>query len=457
MDTFRRLDVVPPAFELLRANPMYRVLTICLLFCCSTLVIAQEDDVEVIQAGHSKHGEVFNKGPRQQAYLMPGTGAIKFEVSSDVDQVQKFVEQGIGQLHGFWHFEAERSFRQAAMLDPECAIAYWGMAFANGSNDDRAKKFSKQAMKRIENASPRERLYIEALDQFINSDEKRKKKEAAFVSALENIVEEHPDDLEAKAFLGYALYRYRGSADKTHAEVDVILDQVLAKEKNHPVHHYRIHLWDHKSPQRALDSAAKCGPSADTIAHMWHMCGHIFSRVKRYDDASWFQEASARVDHRHMMHDRVLPDQIHNFAHNNEWLIRNLMHVGRIREAVDLAKNMTELPRHPEYNMLDKRKSASYGRDRLIDVLNKFELWEEAISFADTPYLEPTDDNEEQLKRLRLLGEAYARSDQLAAAHDVVHELEEHLDRVREEEPTEEEAQEKLDEKEEKEAEKKEG
>jgi len=435
----------------------YLPLILCLAI--STYVLAAtpatENDEDILE-GHSKHGEVFNEGPRQQAYLMPGTGAIKFEVTSDVDNVQKFIEQGIGQLHGFWYFEAERTFRQAAMLDPACAIAYWGMAFANNDNKDRGKDFVDRALELSDNASKREQQYIKALHTFLHSKKKNKKREAEFVTALEKIVEEHPDDLEAKAFLGYALYKYRGSADKTHAEVDVVLDSVLAKEKNHPVHHYRIHLWDHKSPQRALDSASKCGPSAEGIAHMWHMCGHIFSRVKRYGDAAWFQEASARVDHRHMMHDRVLPDQIHNFAHNNEWLIRNLMNVGRISEALDLAKNMIELPRHPKYNMLDKRKSTSYGRDRLMDVLNKFELWDEAIALAETPYLELTDDHEEQLKRLKLLGEAYARTDRLAKAHKVVEQLEAKLDEVREEPPTEEDAQKSLDEKAEKEKDKKE-
>ena len=57
---------------------------------------------EDLLAGHSKHGEVFNEGPRQQAYLMSGTGKIEFDVTTDVPTVQKFVEQGIGQLHGFW-------------------------------------------------------------------------------------------------------------------------------------------------------------------------------------------------------------------------------------------------------------------------------------------------------------------------------------------------------------------
>ena len=64
------------------------------------------------------------------------------------------------------------------------------------------------------------------------------------------------------------------------------------------------------------------------------MPGHIYSKRKRYHDAAWHQEASARVDHAHMMRDRVLPDQIHNFAHNNEWLCRNLITVGRVHDAV---------------------------------------------------------------------------------------------------------------------------
>lgn len=63
------------------------------------------------------------------------------------------------------------------------------------------------------------------------------------------------------------------------------------------------------------------------------MPGHIYSKMHRYHDAVYQQEAAARVDHFHMMHDRVLPDQIHNFAHNNEWCIRNMISIGRAHDA----------------------------------------------------------------------------------------------------------------------------
>lgn len=398
----------------------------------------QADDKEDAgpAAGHSRHGEVFNEGPRQQAALMPGMGDISFEVSSDEPLVQKFIEQGIGQLHGFWYFEAERSFRQAAMLDPECAIAYWGMAAANANNDDRARDFVEQAKELAGDATEREQMYISALHRYLTGDGKKKEREAAYVEDVEALIEKFPKDFEAKALLGFLLYKYRGSADRTHAEVDVVLDEILAKKKSHPVHHYRIHLWDQKSPQRALDSAAKCGPAAGGIAHMWHMCGHIFSRVKRYGDAAWFQEASARVDHRHMMHDMVLPDQIHNFAHNNEWFIRNMMNVGRTREAISLARNMIELPRHPKYNTLEKRKSSGYGRDRLMNVLERFELWDEAIALGESAYLEPTEKEDHQLKRLRLLGIARASRGDLEEANRIVDELQSRVELVKAEPPT---------------------
>src|SRR6478752_5678971 len=91
--------------------------------------------------GHSYHGEVFDEGPRQKAYLMTGMPKIHFPVTTKSTEAQAFVEQGVGQLHGFWYYEAERSFRQAAMIDKDCAMAYWGMAQANIDNGTRAQKF----------------------------------------------------------------------------------------------------------------------------------------------------------------------------------------------------------------------------------------------------------------------------------------------------------------------------
>ncbi len=357
---------------------------------------------ETIPAGHSAHGEAFNEGPRQAAYFMGTTGNVHFPITVASREVQEFFDQGIGQLHGFWYFEAERSFRHIAALEPACAMAYWGMAMANINNRRRAKEFIREAVRRKDAVSTREQLWIESLEHFYLGDEKdSKRRSRQLIRDLEEIVHQYPDDIEAKAFLVVAIYqnrRYHPIA--SHQAVNSLIQQVLDANPMHPVHHYSIHLWDYEKPERALASAALCGQSAPGIAHMWHMPGHVFSRLHRYADTAWQQEASARVDHAQMMRNRVLPDQIHNFAHNNEWLIRNLNHLGRVRDAVDLAKNMIELPRHPKYNLPVKRgSSAAYGRLRLMETLVRYELWEELRNLAGTVYLEPAETTADQIQR----------------------------------------------------------
>lgn len=347
--------------------------------------------------GHSYHGDVFNEGPRQAAVLIPGTGDVNFPVTTSSEEAQQFFNQGIGQLHGFWDFEAERSFRQAAAIDPDCAMAYWGMAQANFSNAKRAGGFIKKASERREKVSEREQLYIDGLAKYFE-DPKRDSKARLrdLLRVYEGIVEKHPDDLEAKAFLAKQSYlNNRGGLKYTsHYAHNLLIGEILATDPDHPAHHYRIHLWDGEKPAQAVASSALCGPAAPAIAHMWHMPGHTYSKLKRYHDASWQQEASARIDHAHMIRYQIVPDQIHNFAHNNEWLIRNLNHLGRAEEAVDLAKNMIELPRLAKFEGEgEKRKykpngSWRYGRQRLRDTLVRFELWEPLIgAAAHSPYL----------------------------------------------------------------------
>ena len=379
--------------------------------------------------GHSYHGEVFNEGPRQKAYLMEGMPKIKFPVTTISPEAQQFIEQGIGQVHGFWYYEAERSFRQAALLDKDCAMAYWGMALANIDNADRGKKFMEECVKHKGGVSERETMYIDALDAWFKADNnKRKERNEAFTRSLERILYKYPDDLEARSFLALQLWKNRdaGIPISSNLAIDALQQQVLDKDGLHPTHHYRIHLWDYEKSDKALASAALCGQGSPGIAHMWHMPGHIYSREKRYEDACYQQEASARVDHAHMMRDRVLPDQIHNFAHNNEWLIRDMIFVGRMRDAIDLAKNMISLPRHPKYNSLS-RGSSSFGRMRLFEALSRFEAWDELITLAGTSYLEPTDNPDEQVKRLRALGEAFYRKGDAALGDLQLADLEQRL------------------------------
>ena len=358
------------------------------------LPLAAKDDLENpdTPAGHSFHGEVFNEGPRQAAVLIPGTGEVHLAVTTDSEEARRFFSQGVGQLHGYWFFEAERSFRQAATLDPDAAMFYWGMAMANFTNDTRGRKFIEEAVRHKAGASPREQLWIDGLAAYFRDPKADAKKRLQdYVGSLETILERHPDEVEAEVFLLHQVF-YNSGKDlpiSSHYAMNLLAEKILTKYPNHPANHFQIHLWDKENPSLALKAAANCGPSAPGIAHMWHMPGHTYSKLQRYDDAVWQQEASARVDHAHMIRYRIVPDQIHNFAHNNEWLIRNLDFLGQHHRAIELARNMISLPRLAKFKTVNKKEvfdpaggSWQYGRQRLRDTLVRYEDWNRLVTLS---------------------------------------------------------------------------
>mgnify|MGYP003664314290 FL=1 len=396
--------------------------------------------------GHSRHGETFDEGPRSAAYLMKGLGdAVHFPVAGLSEEAQKFFDQGITQQHGFWHFEAERSFRQVALLHPDCAMAYWGMARANDEHAERAAGFLASALQRSKNAPKREQAWIDAWAAYYQIDAKLRKElqsgdkkrieiatkaivaktkdrkkelldklDKKLLKDLGTIVFDYPDDTEAKAFLAiqnWLAYRWGGGVQiVSHTAINALLDQVFAKQPLHPAHHYRIHLWDREDARRALDSAAKNGFSAPAIAHQWHMPGHIYAKLNRHFDAAWQQEASGRADHAHMMRDGVMPFLIHNYGHNQEWMARSMAHSGRTDEALRIAMNLAELPRHPKHNKIASGGSiAAYGQKRLVQICEDHGLWQRAIDLVDKGFLERSDEISSEVQRLGLLGRAYYR------------------------------------------------
>lgn len=403
---------------------MRRAAISVLAFSCglfAAALVAAHDEAPL--PGHSRRGAAFDAGPRQDAYLMGGTGNVHFPVTSKDPLVQKFVEQGVGQLHGFWYVEAERSFRKAAALDPSCGIAYWGMSLANQLNPTRARQLALEAGRHKAGLTEREQMYLDALSKD---------------DGYRAIFAKYPQDLEAKAFEVWRIWNNYERHTATRADLETawtLSKQILRADPMHPIHHAVIHIADETDTERrGLDSAAKCGEAAPSIGHMWHMPTHIYYTLKQYPLAAWQLEASIRTEHARMMHDRVLPDQVHLYAHNNEWLVRTLLHVGRVHDARRVAMHMIDLPRHPLWNSLEPPDeqfsseetkherprethgtSAYYGRERLMQVLRRFEYWDELIDACRSGYLEATRLPAEQGKVHSNLGVAYYSRGDVAA------------------------------------------
>ena len=374
---------------------------------------ASESNPAVPAPGHSVHGEAFDDGPRQRATPLEGMGKVSFPVTTASPEAQAFITQGVAQLHTFYYLEAERSFRQAARLDPACPMAYWGMAMSNVNNSRRARGFLREAQKRAATAklTPRERLYLDAMAALYKNGADDKQRRQEHLKGYETIVQDHPADLDARAWL--AMLAWQSSARDgigSRQAVDTLIEEVLRVEPMHPgAHHYRIHLWDGVKPERALASAALYGKAAPGIAHAWHMPGHTYTGLKRYADAAYQQEASARVDHAAMARDRIMPFEIHNYAHNNQWLCTSLSHVGRARDAIAVARNLVEEPRDPRKNGPNDGGSCQReGRARWSEVLVRFELWDDLVAATTAGALDWSDLPLEKVQRAYTLGLAYA-------------------------------------------------
>jgi peroxiredoxin len=342
-------------------------------------------------AGHSHINEVFDTGPRTKPAFLKDIGQSHFPITHRNPEVQRWFDQGHTLLHSFWYYEAERSFRWCLKLEPENAMCFWGLARAAG--DERSEQFIKEAVKRKDTVTERERLYIEALevrgraerlrdrsDDYRETDRRYKKK-------LESICVQYPDDVEAKLLLALA-----NMGDSRYG-TELILRQVEAVQPKHPgVHHYRIHNWNYHEPEVALKSAAAYGGIAPNIGHALHMPGHIYATVGMWKEAARAMDAATRTEVRHMREHQVFPFNYWNWGHNRAYLNYIQEQLGEADIAIAGARDLLEAPRDPELNADSPYSPFSQGMRSLARSLVKFERWKEILDSRTFPWREIKED-----------------------------------------------------------------
>ncbi len=299
--------------------------------------------------GHSHIGSHYDKGPRQQPWRMEGVGDVHFPITSAHPDAQSWFEQGVALLHGFWPFEAERAFRWVAHLDPDCAMAYWGLAMTAERDAERREAFLEQARERADLASERERAYIDlavALHELKDADDdERKQLEDDARRLADRLVMDHPDDLEALAFASLAAYR-RGDGEN-RLGVEAMHQRILERDPDHVgALHYRIHNWDGKEGEYAIDSCLALTEAAPDCGHLQHMPGHVLSGIGMWHEAAIAQDSATRVEQRYMNRRRVMPEDNWNYMHNLDYLAYVQGQLGMNAAAVSTVLQLMVIPMH---------------------------------------------------------------------------------------------------------------
>ena len=365
-------------------NSAYRVLA---LLAVSAPLFAQAPITPYLQ-GHSFHGESFDSGPRQKPWEIAGIGEAHFAITTKNPEVQKWFDQGNALLHSFWYYEAERAFRWCLKLEPDNAMAYWGLA-RSAEGNDRSADFIREALKRKDGVSERERLYIDASAAYLLPDPLRDKDGAPnyeernrrYKKVLETLCVRYPDDMEALSLLALA----NMGADRYGTEL--MLREILAREPNHPgAHHYRIHNWDYNEPEQALESCRRYTELVPGIGHAQHMPGHIYSIVGMWHEAAISMDAATRVEKRYMKESLTFPFNNWNYGHNLNYLGYIQEQLGMPRAAIFGARQLIDAPLDPKHNGDEAYSAHSVGIRALARVLMKYERWDELLDPKTIPW-----------------------------------------------------------------------
>ena len=252
----------------------------------------------------------------QMAPRLQNLGSHTFKVTTRSPKAQLFMNQGVNLAYGFNHAEAARSFREAARLDLECAMANWGEALVLGPNinakmspEDEPKAYAaiQKAVKLKPKASARERDLIDALAQrYTGKPEDRAAGDKSYAAAMRALSKKYPADLDIAAWYAESMMDLRpwgywmpdGTPHAGTAEIVALIENVIQQNPKHPL---ALHLYIHL--MEPTQDAAKAEKAADLLlplmpgaGHMVHMPSHIYQRVGRYADAAKSNDLAARAD-----------------------------------------------------------------------------------------------------------------------------------------------------------------
>lgn len=297
--------------------------------------------------------------------LFDNLGTHHYAITTRVSLAQRYFDQGLRLYYAFNHAEAIRAFEEAARLDPDCALCYWGLALAHGPNINApmereaalaAYKAIQKAIALEAAANTKERALIRALAARYAAEppENRSLLDTAYAEALRDVAHLYPADdevatLYAEALMDLSPWNYwtaDGHPRANTPEILARLERVLAANPNHPgANHFYIHALEAAQPERAVAAAERLATLMPGAGHVVHMPAHIYIRVGRYLDAIAANEHAVHADEAYIQ-DHQPGSGIYTvgyYPHNYDFLAFAASMIGRSRQAVGAAEKMTAI------------------------------------------------------------------------------------------------------------------
>ena len=227
-------------------------------------------------------------------------GRVNFPTSCD-PKVQAEFERGVAMLHSYWFGHARRTFEGVLKQDPNCAMAYWGIAvdlLGNTLVGPPPRTDAQAAWEALEKArailpkTERERDWIEALSAYYRDHDKVPVdvRLAAYNKAMEQMTQRYPDDYDAHVFYALTLQASASKADLTYVnqlKSAAILEKLYGQNPQHPgVTHFLIHAYDYPPlADKGLVAARRYAGIAPAVPHARHMPSHIYSMVGLWEES----------------------------------------------------------------------------------------------------------------------------------------------------------------------------
>ncbi len=354
--------------------------------------------VPAVRADHPKPAEPATPSADDLVELMVDLGDHEMKITTASPQAQQYFNQGLRLTYGFNHDEARRAFRAAAHLDPECAMAWWGIALTLGTNynmpmDEEMGKAAyaaeQKALALASNATPKEQAFIEALKvRYADPPpEDRKVLDEAFAEAMGNVAQQYPDDVDAAVLYAesmmnlrpWELWTHDGQPEPGTEKILKTLEDVLAKAPHHPgANHYYIHAVESAVPEKGIAAAERLATIAPGAGHLVHMPAHIYFRVGRYNDASKSNQAAIQADEAYIA--KYKPQGIYPmmyYPHNIHFLWAAAAMEGRSQVAIDAATETSK--KIPEMMVKEMPMVEAFVPTRLF-ALVRFHKWDEILA-----------------------------------------------------------------------------